>query len=54
MKKYKCKFCKIATTRKDARKCIQTHIKTNKHERVQTKESRMNSPITGATLTEEF
>ncbi len=30
MKLYACKFCKEWTTRKRARGCLMTHIKTNK------------------------
>lgn len=47
---YKCKYCNKESGRKEIRKCVMTHIKTDKKNRKEVKESRKNSNITRATL----
>lgn len=50
MKKYACKFCNEWTTRKEARECIMTHVKTNKSIR---KFKKKNSNITNQFMLRE-
>lgn len=54
MKIYRCKFCNKVSGRKTIRKCIMTHIKTDKYPgRLNSKESHKNSNITAAMLRED-
>ncbi len=49
MKTFRCKFCQKIGARKSIRKCLMTHIKTDKYPiRLNARESRKNSNITAA------
>lgn len=55
IKIFKCKYCNSLGSRAYVRKCILTHIKTDKYPyRLNVKESRKNSNITKSTITEKI
>jgi hypothetical protein len=54
IKIFRCKFCNSLGSRKFVRKCIMTHIKTDKKNRLSIKESRKNSNISNSMIRREF
>lgn len=52
MKGYACKFCNKWTTRKEARECILTHIKCDKHVRLTRHPPRNNNTPFVSNVTE--